>query len=246
MFGRPIFTILILGLYCLCGMIVFLIFEIRTPDNCPHEFMYGDTCKNPNTLQLGLRHFADISPLYEVFSINASEASHIDNVCYTFFHLDMTSYLIFKSIVYQNDTADVTLFIESEVSGRPGVFRAASKSEHMYDVCSFQEFLMGRYNCTEHHQVIYYFYTCYLHGDCKRIAGPQDLRHTLSATPPELLTKTCYKLAMSDLKLKTLEFQGRIFTVFPNKLRKRCVTSYNGALAINAHKIGPEDELAYP
>ncbi|XP_054278840.1 uncharacterized protein LOC128997251 isoform X2 [Macrosteles quadrilineatus] len=243
---RPMYTLLILGLYCLCGITVFLIFEMKTPDNCPHEFMYGDTCKNPNTLARGLRHFADMSPLYEVFSLNASDASHIDNVCYTFFHLDLTSYLIFKSVVYHNNTGEITLLVESEVSNRPGVFRAASKPGNMYDVCSTQEYLLGRYNCTDVNTVIYYFYTCFLHGDCKRMSGPQDVRHTLTSTPPEQISKTCYKLAMSDLKLKTLEFQGRIFTVFPNKLRKRCVTSFNGALAINAHKVDQEDELAYP
>lgn len=49
-----------------------------------------------------------------------------------------------------------------------------------------------------------------LFTDCKRLSGPQDVRHTLSSTPPEQITKTCYKLAMSDLKLKTLEFQGKL------------------------------------
>lgn len=91
-----------------------------------------------------------------------------------------------------------------------------------------------------------YLYSYVGFADCKRINAPQDVRHTLSSTPPEQLSKTCYKLAMSDLKLKTLEFQGRIFTVYPNKLRKRCVTSFSGALAINAHRVDQEDELDFP
>lgn len=199
-------------------------------------------CKNPITLPASLGAAVLLSPFHELLGTNNSALQGVDNTCYTFFRITPSNLLLFRSVVYTDGSNVVQSFIESDFPGCLGLLRGQGLNDAQdgSDTCVYNEYVLGLACPTT-----FVTYKCYFLGKCDHIDDSVPYCSALSTdTEATELTPLCRAGVYATLGLR--EVCGNSFIELPNKLSRKCVTTFNDAKCINFERVKPEESISFP
>lgn len=196
-------------------------------------------CKNPVTAPATLGVAVLLSPFHELLGTNTSALREVDNSCYTFFSITPSSFLLFRSVVYSDGSSLVQSFVESDFPGCLGLLRGQGldNAQDGSDTCVYNEYTLG-VACPS----TFVTYKCFFLGQCDHIDDSVPYCSALSADTQ--LTPLCRAGVYATLGLR--QVCGDDFIELPNKLGRKCVTTFNGAKCINFDKVKPADSISFP